>query len=187
MTQVQETVNWQVGATPMVLEGILRADVNIAVYERDISALFSQIDQLLQQDIVFKADGDILTIMSELTSLISPDTYPLIIQDIKELLYLFKKITATNGFRLYLATVNTNMCRKFHTDVNDLRMLCTYSGPGTLWLKENNVNRKALEACGDNACIVIDESEIQRAKTGAVVLLKGAIYPQKGVRAVVQS
>jgi hypothetical protein len=69
--------------------------------------------------------------------------------------------------------------------MNDLRMLCTYSGPGTLWLSENNINRNALNSCGDNECIVLDESKIQQAKTGAVVILKGAIYPEEGTKAIV--
>ena len=34
-------------------------------------------------------------------------------------------------------------------------------------------------------CIVLDESNIQQAKTGAVVILKGAMYPAKGTNAVV--
>ena len=35
------------------------------------------------------------------------------------------------------------MCRRFHTDVNELRLLCTYSGPATLWLPEAAADRDA--------------------------------------------
>jgi len=107
------------------------------------------------------------------------------LNDIETLLSIFNRITQAQSFRLLLATINTNMCRRFHTDVNDLRMLCTYSGPGTLWLTEDNVNREALETCKDNECIVKDESKIQQAPTGSVVILKGAIYPQQGTKAIV--
>jgi hypothetical protein len=107
------------------------------------------------------------------------------LKDIEHLLYIFTQITKANSFRLLLTTVNTNMCRRFHTDINDLRMLCTYSGPGTLWLTEDNINRKVLDTCGDNECIVLDESKVQQAPTGAVVILKGSIYPQEGAKAII--
>jgi hypothetical protein len=69
--------------------------------------------------------------------------------------------------------------------MNDLRLLCTYNGPGTVWLSDSNVNRNALETYGDNETIVKDNSQINYAKTGSVVLLKGAIFPIKGTKAIV--
>ena len=111
--------------------------------------------------------------------------YPLIKNDVISLLNLFKEITESNGYRILLATINSNMCRKFHTDINDLRMLCTYKGPGTLWLTENNINRKALESRCENNNIALDENKIKQAETGSVVLLKGALYPKEGTNAIV--
>ena len=101
------------------------------------------------------------------------------------MLLQFEELSGAKSFRLLLSTVNTNMCSRFHTDMNDLRLLCTYSGPGTVWLSENNINRDALETYGDNETIVKDKSQINYAKTGAVVLLKGAVYPLKGTKAIV--
>jgi len=97
----------------------------------------------------------------------------------------FKELSGANSFRLLFTTVNTNMCSRFHTDMNDLRLLCTYNGPGTVWLSDSNVNRNALETYGDNETIVKDNSQINYAKTGSVVLLKGAIFPLKGTKAIV--
>jgi len=109
----------------------------------------------------------------------------MILQDIKNLLHHFKAITNAKSFRLLLATVNSNMCKKFHVDINDLRMLCTYGGPGTLWLTEDNINRKALNPYGTNQSIVIDTNSIKQAKTGAVIILKGAKYQKDATKAAV--
>ncbi|MEM6380738.1 MAG: DUF1826 domain-containing protein, partial [Bacteroidota bacterium] len=67
---------------------------------------------------------------------------------------------------------------KVDTDINSLRLLCTYSGPGTLWLPNEIVNHKALITRGGNKQIVLDERQIQQVATGAVIILKGALFPQ---------
>lgn len=177
--------NGAIGTTPAVLKNIHQAEVNIAIYNRDTQAFKSQINGLLKQDIQVKSRGDIDSILQELSNTIAPEKFGLILEDIKGLLHHFKDVTAAQDFRLQLATVNTNMCRKFHTDVNDLRMLCTYSGPGTLWLTDENINQEALNTPRSEAPVFKDESKIQQAKTGSVLILKGAIYPKKGTNAVV--
>ena len=177
--------NYAVGTIPTILEHIHKAEVNIAIYDRDTSALTREVNRLLERDIEFKSSGDMDIILDSFTKTIDPIEFPQIIQDVKDLLHLFKELTAANSFKLLLATVNSNMCRRFHTDANDVRMLCTYSGPGTLWLTEDNVNRDAFNSRGGNDCIVLDEHRIQQAETGSVLVLKGAIYPQEGTKAVV--
>ncbi len=177
--------NWVVDTRPTILKNIHQADVNIAIYNRDTSALAGEVERLVKRDIEIKSSGDIGTVLEAITKEIDPSTFRLITQDIKDLLHLFKEVTGSNSFRLLLATINSNMCRRFHTDANNLRMLCTYSGQSTLWLTEDNVNRNALGSGGDNECIVLDESKIQQTQTGSVLILKGAIYPQEGTKAVV--
>lgn len=177
--------NWEIGTTPSVLENIHQEDTNIAIYKRDKSILASEINHLLRQNIEFRASGDINSILDKITQTIKPNEFPLIIQDIKVLLHLFQKLSSAKSFRLLLITISSDMCRKFHTDINDLRMICTYSGAGTLWLTEDNINQKELYESGEDKDIVIEESEIQQAKTGSVVILKGLLYPKEGTRAVV--
>ena len=70
------------------------------------------------------------------------------------------------------------MCRKFHTDVNDLRMLCTYLGPGTLWVPDEAIDLDASYARGNGKDIVIDLEKVEQVGTGDVVILKGALYPE---------
>ena len=186
MQVLEKTKNWIIGLSPIILEDIHLEDVNIAIYEREIDDLSSEINSLVEQNVEFRASGNVKTIETEMKSKLGQSNCNRVIDDINELLLHFKKVTNTDSFRLLLTTVNTNMCRKFHTDINDLRMLCTYSGPGTLWLTEDNVNRKAMDVNGStNESIVIDDTKVQQAKTGSVVLLKGAIYPQNNTNAIV--
>jgi len=177
--------NWEIGTTPTIFESIHQKEINITIYERDRSPLISEIENLLEQNIEFRASGDVGPIVNEIMKVIDPNKYSLIIQDIETLLYYFRELTKAKSFRLLLATIETNMCSKFHTDINNLRMLCTYSGPGTLWLTEDNINQKELGRPTSGKDIPIEESEIQQVKTGAVVVLKGAIYPQEGTQAIV--
>jgi len=175
--------NWVEGNCPTVLHQIHSNEVNIATYNREIDVLSNEIDTALNQAIEIRVNGDIDKIVQTMENNLKE--FDLLKSDLISLLHLFKDITKANRYKVLLATVNTNMCRRFHTDINDLRMLCTYSGPGTLWLEDDNVNRKALDTCGDNECIVLDETKIHQAKTGSVVILKGAIYPTEGTKAIV--
>lgn len=100
----------------------------------------------------------------------------ILLDDILGLLELFKQVSKTSSFRLLLATINTNMCRKFHTDINNLRMLCTYVGPGTLWLPEEAINHRALRA--KRSDFILDKNLIQQVDTGDALILKGALYPE---------
>lgn len=175
--------NWAVASNAEILADIHQEHTNIAIYDRNINCLEGEIKDLIDAKFEVRLSGETEFIISSIESELK--AYKFMIEDISTLLRLFKEHTKANNFRLLLITVSNNMCRKFHTDVNDLRMLCTYSGPGTLWLTEDNVNRKALDTCGDNECIVLDETKIQQARTGTIVLLKGAIYPKDGTKAIV--
>ncbi len=95
---------------------------------------------------------------------------PLLFEDISILLTHFKKTTKASAFSLMLATIKNNMCRKFHTDVNDLRLLCTYSGRGTLWAPDVAIEK-------DQQDVSINKAYIQEVKTGDFCILKGALYP----------
>ena len=176
--------NWKLGSSVSVLEDIHQEDMNIAIYERGLDHFGEEIEELIKRDIEFRASGDISTIIKELSEEIGGYS-SVIIKDVKSLLEQFRTLAGTESFRLMLATVKTDMCRKFHTDINDLRLLCTYSGPGTLWLTDDNVNRRALGSYGSEENIVIEEQEIRQANAGDVLLLKGAVYPNDHTRAIV--
>lgn len=182
---IKELENWVIGNCPTSLQKIHQKHINISIYDRDITHLSDEVKSLLARNAEIRISGDTNSILKQISSELNSNDFSLILNDIKGLLLQFEELSGAKSFRLLLSTVNTNMCSRFHTDMNDLRLLCTYSGPGTVWLSENNINRDALETYGDNETIVKDKSQINYAKTGAVVLLKGAVYPLKGTKAVV--
>ena len=103
------------------------------------------------------------------------DEKKILIDDILRLATLFEVTTKSGNVKLQLEIVKTDMCRLFHVDHYRQRLLCTYSGPGTEWLDNSNVERSALGG-GDNNRIVKDAKAINRANTFDVLFLKGKKY-----------
>ncbi|MEM0992137.1 MAG: DUF1826 domain-containing protein [Bacteroidota bacterium] len=168
--------NAAIGHHPQILQDIHLSSKNIAIYQRDTQQLNGELDQIREQNIECRAKGTIEEVLLSLENYFDHNLpeCPALLADISALLSSFQKITKATSYRLLLATVKTNMCRRFHTDINDLRMLCTYIGQGTLWLPDEAVNQKAV-ARGSNQEIVADKQLIQQASTGDVVILKGAL------------
>lgn len=149
---------------------------NIAIYQRDDDSMSHELAQLASQSIEWRANGTLEDILRQVRDEL--EHYPGLRKDVSALMELFEEITQASSFRLLLATVSTNMCTKFHADVNDLRMLCTYIGPGTLWVPDEAIDQKALRENSRDKEVAIDLQQIQQARTGDVVILKGALYPE---------
>jgi hypothetical protein len=144
MKNLVETPNWFISSKANQLRYIHKKHINIAIYERNIDGLAEAISIALEQKIEIQASGSSEAVLESVKQQLLRKDVNLLIQDIAYVLDIFQKITCARTFKLALLTIHQNMCRKFHTDVVDLRLLCTYSGPGTLWLTEDNVNRKWL-------------------------------------------
>lgn len=162
-----------------VFQDIHLKSKNIAVFQRDIEFLSQELNEIAEQSIECRASGTEEEVLSLLKTYFSSNLSDctFLFEDISKLLRLFVRTTQASSFRLLLTTVSTNMCRKFHTDVNDLRLLCTYMGPGTLWLPDEAIDHKASQARRNKQEIVLDPDQIQQVRTGDVVILKGALYP----------
>lgn len=171
--------NGRIDNDPSILHRIHEKDVNIVIYNRAIDHLNESIPVLIDEQIEFRSSGDMVSILKAMKGDPILCNHMQVIEDVRSLLFHFNNIVDGNNFRLLLATINSNMCRKFHSDINDLRMLCTYSGPGTLWLTDDNIDYNALNTKSENESIVIDTSKIKQVKTGSVAILKGAIYPNE--------
>lgn len=171
--------NAAIGQSPRILQDIHIKSKNIAIYQRDTTSLNQELGQLDRQSIECRAKGTLEEIYATLNTYFETKlpASTLLLEDIAHLLEMFKNVTKASSFRLLLATIDNNMCRRFHTDVNDVRLLCTYIGQGTLWLPNEAVNQKALMTRGSNEEIVKDEQLIQQVQTGDVTILKGALYP----------
>lgn len=62
------------------------------------------------------------------------------------------------------------MCPRFHVDHVPMRLITTYAGVGSQWLKENAIDRKRL---GEVGAEPQDPQYIEQIERGDVALLKG--------------
>jgi hypothetical protein len=72
------------------------------------------------------------------------DNKTLLAQDIYMISSEFYNKIKTRIMRLQFKIVTSDMCRLFHEDNNIQRLLCTYHGPRTEWLDEDNIRREGL-------------------------------------------
>ncbi|MFK7836896.1 MAG: DUF1826 domain-containing protein [Sulfitobacter sp.] len=87
-----------------------------------------------------------------------------LIDDVVALAEMFADLMLTRYLRLRLAAVTSNACRKFHIDAVKGRLICTYRGLGTQYGMSTN---------GE------DPARLFTVPTGAPVLLKGTLWPNK--------
>ena len=63
---------------------------------------------------------------------------------------LFCDITASKRLRIRFGVVTTDECRKFHVDAAKIRLFCTYSGPGTELIRDEDLvfeNLGKMDCC----------------------------------------
>ncbi len=99
--------------------------------------------------------------------------------DIWLLVRLFCEIADISSARVRVERIEDNGCQLFHADSLRIRMLCTYAGPGTEWLTEDNVRFDQLGLQGRsveeaNRAIVVNEGRIQRVQPWHVAVFTGS-------------
>ena len=173
---------------PEDLSAIRTTGVNLAVWERSESRCCSSaIDSLLSASEAVALDLDPAEkteIEREVTRLVgrhgTTDAAGALALDIWNLVGLFCRIAGTKRARVRLERIQDDGCLLFHADTLLLRMLCTYAGPGTEWLENDNARYDELGSQGRsledaNGAIVIDPSRIQRVPPWHVALFSGRL------------
>ncbi len=102
-------------------------------------------------------------------------------QDIENITALFSDLFALRQVGLRLHTLDKAMCPKFHVDKVPCRLICTYGGPGTEWLRDGDIDRRKLGAgangMADSASGLLKaHAAIQTVPTDALALLKGSAW-----------
>lgn len=161
------------------LTQINNKEINIAIQNRDIDELSDNINKLLAVNFKCELKGEKSHILNSLNKVFQHNELSIIAlyNDISNILSNFMEISNSSEFRLTLKTVNDNMCSKFHTDINDLRLLCSYQGAGTLWLPDNIVNSVKDQNLSQTDWEAEFPEMIQQVQTGALTILKGALFP----------
>jgi len=175
------------------LEIIKNSTVNIAIYERKIPTdLSAYLKKLVQskfdnfnssnnlQDFEKLFDHHFENYNEE-----KEVGHELLKKDIKDLLHQFSTICNNDNLKVFFGIVETDMCRRFHVDMYELRMLCTYEGQGTMWLNESNINQEALNSFEGNNKIVVNPNDMKQLNATDVGIIKGALYPNSAIGGLV--
>jgi hypothetical protein len=173
------------GDSVNVLHAIHLESVNIAIWRRKELNFSEEIGRLMSDNIQLRLTGSVEELSFELEHQLALEHSPLIKNDVLKLLHEFHSVAKVSSYRLLFARVDNDMCRRFHTDVIDLRCLCTYEGPGTMWVPDHLVDRLSLHSGAPNEKVISDLSQVQQCATGDVLILKGELYPKDNTKAVV--
>lgn len=110
--------------------------------------------------------------------------YESFLDDIQNMVNNFAEISNTNNIEIFFDIVKTTKCPKYHYDQNDLRLICTYKGQGTIWLNNDNFNFDKL-GYTDNLQIPKDLSKINTVNEYDIAILKGTKYSNSSYNAIV--
>lgn len=125
--------------TPAILETIRDPAYNLAIWKRDIRPDLAALTDHLPRSI------DLETVAAELCRELNcaVDTVPAsldpvwqwLLGDVAMLAGHYCAIMRLEHVRLRLEVVETDACRKFHSDWVSARLITTYLGRGTQWLR----------------------------------------------------
>lgn len=160
---------------PEVLFDILRAEVNLAIWHRDLPASLAHGSRPLCDGAPFAAvaedapDAALDALVAKL-----PLAAPLdLLLDIQRLAVPFAAIADTGGaVRVRMEGITGPACHRWHADAVGLRLLCTYRGAGTEWLPSAGGAATARGLHG--AALPCGRAAVA---TGAVAILKGEGFP----------
>ncbi|WP_454846792.1 DUF1826 domain-containing protein [Pseudomonas farris] len=167
------------GDTPKALTGILGDGVNLALWQRQLPAhiadfgrlLLSLNEPLAESLSLEMPNDDVEPNLHGLASGFSDlEGYEGFIADVSWLVSAFACLLGAQRIGLRLRVLDTAMCPRFHVDHVPVRLITTYAGIGSQWLKEGAMDRRQL---GQPDAEPQDDSPIQQITSGEVALLKG--------------
>jgi hypothetical protein len=171
---------------PDGLVAIHRPDVNLCVWRRPLdpgfAAWLAAVRDAVDTAVEVTLDGlfpDASRLVAGFPAGAGRDALK---RDVEEVARRYARVMGVARVDASLATVSRDMCRKFHADYIGVRLLCTYSGPGTEWVDDAFVNRAAPldpdQAFTDaNRALVPDLRHVRALGAGDVGLLKGHAWP----------
>ena len=167
------------GDTPGIFTQILEDGTNLAVWQRqlpahisDFAAMVLAMDQPLAESRVLDLpEEDTPPALQGLAAGFSDlQGYEGFIADVSWLVSAFACLLGAQRVGLRLRTLDKAMCPRFHVDHVPVRLLTTYAGVGSQWLKEDAMDRRRL---AQPEAEPVDPQVIQQFCCGDVGLLKG--------------
>lgn len=158
---------------PTALQRILRPAMALAVWRRSLDGdIVAELESLVLDevdDILFTSEIEALeaALAEAMEEGGYPDT-PALKRDIAMLGSQHAAVAGDNNVRIRLEVVETDACRKFHTDYVKVRTITTYLGQGTQWIEADSAER--VGAPGG--------PEIRQLSPGAVGMFKGRLWQE---------
>ena len=165
------------GETPLALSDILEDGVNLALWQRQLPLHIAEFGELLVALNEPLADSMVIELSSEdsepnLKGLASScrdlEGYEGFVADVSWLVSAFACLLGAKRIGVRLRLLDKAMCPRFHVDHVPVRLITTYAGIGSPWLREGVMDRRQLSQ---------PEAEpgerIEQIQCGEVALLKG--------------
>ncbi|PKM31703.1 MAG: DUF1826 domain-containing protein [Gammaproteobacteria bacterium HGW-Gammaproteobacteria-11] len=162
------------------LLGVLRDDVNLAVWERSLSASVRHFLQAFMARGIDLTEACSLEVQDEAVALQLPTLtnlaadipgYSDFMADLKHLISLFSCLVDARTVGVRLRTLEQAMCPRWHVDKVPVRLVSSYVGPGCEWLPEQDVVRQALGSPAVDKTMA--NARAEKIAEGHVALLKG--------------
>lgn len=157
------------------LDVVLRPDVNLAVWSREPHPEYAAWLDEACASVRLDVESRVLRLRPDASTVVAPlppgRWRDVLCRDIEALAVIHAQWTSLPSARVHLSTVDTDKCRLYHSDFVGLRLLCTYSGPGTQWVTE-----PAVERVGGGV-VILDPSAIRSLQRLDVGVLKGNAWP----------
>ncbi|WP_444931082.1 DUF1826 domain-containing protein [Microbulbifer sp. SSSA002] len=159
-----------------VFADIFQADINMAIWQRELSAdIANDCQSLLSSRI--PPNRRILLPTTKINHLAEAlpelEPYPYLRADIQLLADMFSFLFELSGIGIRLTTLSGAMCPKFHVDRVPCRLITTYLGAGTEWLAPGSIDPDNLDLKTQQE---FPATSINRLAYGSVALLKGELW-----------
>ncbi|EJM83903.1 DUF1826 domain-containing protein [Pseudomonas sp. GM60] len=167
------------GETPQALARILDDGVNLAIWQRrlpvhiaDFGRLLLSLNEPLAESLVLEmpADDTEPNLQGLASGFNDLEGYEGFIADVSWLVSAFACLLGAKRIGVRLRVLDKAMCPRFHVDHVPVRLITTYAGIGSEWLKEGAMDRRQLSKPEAEPT---DDSLIQHIGSGYVALLKG--------------
>lgn len=165
------------GETPLALADILEDGVNLAVWQRQLplhiaefGALLVALDEPLADSMVIELnDEDATPNLQGLASRCRDlEGYDGFVADVSWLVSAFACLLGAKRIGVRLRLLDKAMCPRFHVDHVPVRLITTYAGIGSQWLREGVMDRRTLGQPDAEPT-----ERIEQILCGEVAMLKG--------------
>lgn len=172
------------GKQPTTLADIYQEETNIAIWQRELSAIIQDsVKDLLITNPTLQMEMTITPkdALSRVGEFIDTAGSTELSEDIAELVDMFCCLFELKRVGMRLKALDQAMCPKFHVDRVPCRLVTTYQGIATEWLPHEVIDHTKLGR-GSNgqpdsqSGLYQNQSDIRQLSYGDVALLKGVLW-----------